>query len=106
MQSCLGIYIEDNVIKYAKLQKDKDAVKVESYNLTFYENNLEEMLRKIISETYSYKVPISINVSNEIYNTFEVSSLLNKQDTKKAVNIEYEMLCNEKGYNKIGRAHV
>lgn len=105
MQSCLGIYIEDNVIKYAKLQKDKDTVKVESYNLTFYENNLEETLRKIVSETYSYKVPISINVSNEIYNTFEVSSLLNKQDTKKAVNIEYEMLCNEKGYNKASLDH-
>lgn len=105
MQSCLGIYIEDNVIKYAKLQKDKDTVKVESYNLTFYENNLEETLRKIISETYSYKVPISINVSNEMYNTFEVSSLLNKQDTKKAVNIEYEMLCNEKGYNKASLEH-
>ena len=57
MQSCLGIYIEDNIIKYAKLHKEKDAVKVESYNIAFYENNLEEMLKKIVSETYSYKIP-------------------------------------------------
>lgn len=105
MQSCLGIFIEENIIKYAKLHKEKDTVKVESYNIAFYENNLEETLRKIISETYSYKVPISINISDEIYNTFEVSSLLNKQDTKKAVNIEYEMLCNEKGYNKVSLEH-
>lgn len=105
MQSCLGIYIEDNIIKYAKLQKEKEVVKVESYNIAFYDNNLEETLKKIVSETYSYKVPISINVSNEIYNTFPISALLNKQDTKKAVNLEYEMLCSEKGYNKASLEH-
>ena len=27
MQSCLGIYIEDNLIKYAKVQKDRDNIK-------------------------------------------------------------------------------
>lgn len=100
MQNCLGIYIEDNIIEYAKLQKEKDSIKVESYNIAFYDNDLEETLKRIISETYSYKTPISINVSNEIYNTFEISSLLGKQDTKKAVDIEYEMLCSEEGYNR------
>ncbi len=105
MQSCLGIYIEDNIIKYAKLHKEKDAVKVESYNIAFYEDNLEETLKKIVSETYSYKIPISINVSGEIYNTFEISSLLNKQDTKKAIDIEYEMICNEHKYNKASMEH-
>ncbi len=105
MQSCLGIYIEDHIIKYAKLHKEKDNVRIESYNIAFYDDNLEEVLKKVISETYSYKVPISINVSNEIYNTFQISSLLSKQDTKKAVNIEYEMLCNEKGYDKSAVQH-
>jgi len=33
---CLGIYIEDNVIKYAKVDKNKDALKVESSNVVFY----------------------------------------------------------------------
>lgn len=105
MQSCLGIYIEDNIIKYAKLHKEKENIKVESYNIAFYEKNLEDILKKIISETYSYKVPISINISDEIYNTFQISALLNKKDTKKAVDIEYEMLCNEKGYNKASLEH-
>lgn len=105
MQSCLGIYIEENIIKYAKLHKEKENIKIESYNIAFYENNLEETIKKIISETYSYKVPISINVSDELYNTFSISALLNKQDTKKAVKIEYEMLCEEKGYNKASLEH-
>lgn len=105
MQNSLGIYIEKNIIKYAKLQKDKDLIKVEAYNVAFYDNDLENTLNKIISETYSYKVPISINVSDEIYTSFEVSSLLNKQDAKKAINIEYDMLCNEKGYSKPSLEH-
>ncbi len=105
MQSCLGIYIEDNIIKYAKLHKEKDTLKIESYNTVFYDKNLDEALKKIVSETYSYKVPISINVSDEMYHTFQVSSLLNKQDTKKAIDIEYEMLCEEKGYNKDSLQH-
>ena len=99
MQTSLGVYIEDNIIKYAKLQKDKENIKIENYNMVFYDGGLDQTLNRIISETYSYKVPISINVSNEIYNEFQISSLLNKKDTKKAVKIEYEMLCSEKDYN-------
>ena len=99
MQSSLGVFIDNNIIKYAKLQKDKDIVKVEAYNVAFFEDDLENVIKQIISETYSYKIPVSINVSNEIYSSFDVSNLLSKQDTKKAINIEYEMLCSEKGYN-------
>lgn len=99
MQASLGIYIEDHIIKYAKLQKDKENVKVENYNMVFYDGDLDQTLNRIINETYSYKVPISINVSNEIYKEFQISALLNKKDMKKAVKIEYEMLCNEKDYN-------
>lgn len=105
MQSSLGIFIEENIIKYAKLQKDKDIIKVEAYNVAFYDDDLDETLKRIISETYSYKVPLSVNVSNEIYNEFEVSSLLNKKDAQKAIDIEYEMLCSEKGYNKVSLEH-
>lgn len=100
MQSSLGIYIEENIIKYAKLQKDKDDIKVEAYNVAFYDNDLVATLNRIISETYSYKVPISVNISDEIYNTFEVSTLLSKKDIKKAIQLEFEMLCSEKGYNR------
>ena len=105
MQSSLGIYIEKDIIKYAKLQKDKDDIKVESYNIAFYDNDIDEVIKRIISETYSYKTPISINVSDEIYSIFEISSLLSKNDTKKAIDIEFEMLCSEQGYNKVSVEH-
>lgn len=99
MSSCLGIYIDENIIKYAKVQKDKDIFKVEAFGVKFYEK-IDEVLEQIISETYSYKTPISINISGEMYNYFNVFSLLAKQDIKKAVEIEFDMLADEKGYER------
>ena len=75
--SSLGIYIEENLIKYAKVIKEKDFLKVEAFNVVFYDN-LGEALNRIISETYSFKIPICINVSNELYNYYDVFSMLNK----------------------------
>ena len=79
--ACLGMYIENNLIKYAKLSKENDIVKVESFNMKFYDD-LEETIQQIIAETYSYKIPISINLSNESYNYFKIFNLLNKKDIK------------------------
>lgn len=99
MPSSLGIYIEKNLIKYAKVTKGKDSLKVEAFNIMFYEN-LGETLNKIINETYSFKIPICINVSNELYNYYDIFAMLNKADIKKSIDIEFEMLCNEKNYNR------
>lgn len=99
MQSCLGVYIEENLIKYAKVQKDKDNIKIEAFGTKFYEN-LEQTIDQIVAETNSTKIPISINISEEYYDYFQVFALLNKQATKKSIEIEFEMLCQEKGINK------
>lgn len=99
MSTCLGIYIENNLIKYAKLSKENDIVKVEAFNIKFYDK-LEETLEQIISETYSYRTPISINLSNETYNYFRIFSLLSKKDIKSVINTEFESICYENGKNK------
>lgn len=99
MSSCLGIYVEDNIIKYAKISKERDIVKMETSGIRFYDN-LESTLEQIANETYSYKVPISINLSDEKYNSFEMFSLLSESDMKKAIDTEFELLCEEKGFHK------
>ena len=97
--SSLGIYIEENLIKYAKVVKERDSLKVEAFNVVFYDN-LGEAINKVISETYSFKVPICVNVSNELYNYYDVFAIMSKSDMKKSVELEFDMLCNEKNYNK------
>ena len=39
MASSLGIFIEKDIIKYAKLQKEKDSIKVESFSVEFYDRD-------------------------------------------------------------------
>ena len=98
MASCLGLYIEENIIKYAKVSKDHDNLKVESFGVKFYDK-LGEAIDQVIEETYSQKTPISINLSEEMYNYFDMFALLSKNDLQKAIKTEFESFCIDKGYN-------
>lgn len=99
MASCLGLYIEPNVIKYAKLSKERDNLKVESFGIKFYDK-IGEAIKQVITDTYSFKTPISINLSEETYQYFYMFTLLNKNDLKKAIATEFEAFCAEKNINK------
>lgn len=98
MTDCLGMYIEDNLIKYAKVSKSKDKIKIESFGIKFYEN-LQKGIEQVIQETYSQKTPICINLAEEMYTYFDMFSLLSKNDLQKAIKTEFESYCNEKDYN-------
>lgn len=99
MASCLGLYIEPNIIKYAKVSKERDALKIEAFGIKFYDR-LGDAIKQIISDTVSFKTPISINLSEETYNYFYMFSLLNKNDLKKAIATEFESMCADKNINK------
>ncbi len=99
MQNCLGIYVEENLIKYAKVSKDRDNIKIESFGVKFYED-IKQAINQIIQETNSVKTPISVNLDGEYYDYFDFFSLLNKNDLKKSAEIEFEMLCREKNIRK------
>ena len=98
MSNCLGLYIEENLIKYAKVSKDHDNLKVESFGVKFYEK-LGTAIDQVIEETYSQKTPISINLSEEMYNYFDMFALLSKNDLQKAIKTEFDSFCAEKRYN-------
>lgn len=98
MSNCLGLYICENLIKYAKVSKDHDNLKVESFGIKFYDK-LGDAIDQIIQETYSQKTPISVNLSEQMYNYFEMFSLLTKKDLQKAVVTEFESYCVDKNYN-------
>ena len=99
MQNCLGIYIENNLIKYAKVSKDKNAFKVESFGIRFFDN-INETIKKIVEETYSFNTPISINLANESYLYYNIFALLSKSDIQKTVETEFETYCDENKYNQ------
>lgn len=99
MATCLGLYIENHIIKYAKVTKDNDNIKIDSFGIKFYDK-LTDSIKQIVEETYSYKTPISINLSNEEYNYFYLFSLLSKKDMESVINTEFESICYDNGVNK------
>ena len=99
MSSSLGLYIEDNLIKYAKVSKNNDIIKVESFGVKFYEK-IEEAIKQIIDETYSYKIPVSVNIAEEKYNYFDVFEGLKKKDIEGIVKTNFENYCYDSGLNK------
>ena len=76
MSSCLGLFIQSNLIKYAKISKEHDVKKVEAFGVRFFEDGLNETIAQIINETYSYNIPISVNINGESYNYFDMFALL------------------------------
>lgn len=98
MPSCLGIYIEEHLIKYAKVSKEHENIKVEAFGIKFYDK-IDDAISQVIEETYSQKTPISVNMSEEMYNYFDMFALLTKTDLQKAIKTEFESYCSEKGYN-------
>ena len=99
MQNCLGIYIENNLIKYAKVSRDKNTFKVESFGIHFTDN-INDTIKKIVEETYSFNTPISINLLNEKYLYFDIFALLSKNDIQKTVQTEFDAYCDENKYNQ------
>ena len=98
MPSCLGIYIEEHLIKYAKVSKEHENIKVEAFGIKFYDK-IDDAISQVIEETYSQKTPISVNMSEEMYNYFDMFALLTKTDLQKAIKTEFESYCSDKGYN-------
>lgn len=100
MQSCLGIYIQDNLIKYAKVSKDRNNLKIEAYGVKFYDTEVEEIIEQIVKETFSYQTPISVNIDKEKYAYSSVFGLLKQQDLEKSIDTEFEFFCNNNNQNK------
>lgn len=100
MQGCLGIYIQKNLIKYAKISKEHNKVKVDAYGVKFYDSDVEKTIEQIVKETYSYQIPISVNIEGEQYTYSNIFNLLKKQDLEKAISTEFEFFCNNNNKNK------
>lgn len=100
MPSCLGICIEKNLIKYAKLTKDKASslTTLNSFGIKFYDS-LSDTVSEIISETQSENVPICVGLNSEDYTAVSVFSKLSMKDIKSLVNTNFTSVCEEKNVN-------
>ena len=98
MPNCLGIYTENNIIKYAKLDSDKNGTsfKLASYGVRFSENT-RETIEEIIGETNSANDELATSITSEKYELIDVFSRLNKKDIKELVITGFADACASKG---------
>lgn len=99
MSSCLGIYVNDNIIKFAKMSYERNMIKLEQYGTRFIRIDPLSQIESIIQETNSFGIPIAITpeksqyLNIEMYEQGQVKSYL--ADVAK---MEFEAWC-EKNAN-------
>ena len=100
MPSCLGICVGKNLIKYAKMSKEKNStiVSIESYGVKFYDI-LSQTLSEIIQETKSSDASICVSLSSEDYENIEVFKTMKPKDRDALLSAEFESVCASKSAN-------
>lgn len=100
MERCLGIYIGDKIIKYAKLRMDKNKnIDIEASNVKYVLGGIKEVIDEIINETNSQNTPIAINLLTERHENLEILKQISKNDISSMVELEIEDVANKLGLN-------
>ena len=95
MASCLGIYLDNNIIKYAKLSLDNSkSINVEKYGIKFASDNYEQIINQIIVETDSQNIPVVINPQNDLYYSSQVyEQVKDNSYVPDIMKLEFEAWC-------------
>ena len=92
MQESLGINITNKMIKYAKVKKDTK-LKIETYGVKYYTNNIASVISDIITETSSKNSLISLNLNGTEFYQFETPNMAQKSNLEKVIKAEFESFC-------------
>lgn len=95
MAECLGIYFENNIVKYAKLGLDNSKnIKLKEHGIRFVKQNMDTIILDIIEETNSKNVPLVFNSKDNTYTNFQIIENNSKKSyTKEILNTEFEAWC-------------
>lgn len=98
MPSCLGLYTDKNMVKYAKLTSEKNGEKysVDAFGVKFYDN-IQTTVNEIALEVGMERGPIALALTNEEYYNTQVFSNLKMKDVADLVNSEYEEIGKTRG---------
>ena len=89
MSSCLGIYIGEKVVKYAKLTREENSsrIKAITYGTNIHLGNKSDIISNIVTATGSEGVPVCINSEGERIHKTEVLRIISKNDLESLVDL-------------------
>ena len=95
MASCLGLSIGKNLIKYAKMTKDKNSTNIVAYGIKFYDV-MSQTVTEIVQETKSKDSVISVSLTSDDYCETEVYRDMKKKDMNTYITTEFADICNKR----------
>ena len=102
MEACLGIYLGERIIKYAKLIRDEKSrrISLNSCGTKYIVGNKESAIAEIIEQTGSKEDKLVVNLSGYNRITTEVLKQLGKIDTGSVIDLEVEDYATSHGVNE------
>lgn len=99
MASCLGLYINDNIVKYAKMTMDNNKnITLENYGIRYIKESMKGVVNNIIEETNSSKDMIAINTQKDIFVNY---TMFNQGGSRTfmadVAKMEFESWCEKNG---------
>jgi len=95
MTNCLGIYFDENIVKYAKLIKNNaGTIEIKEHGIRFVKTTLKETLEKVVNDTNSAKdVAIVISAPKVEYYAFQAFKQISNSDLQNVIKLEFEDWC-------------
>lgn len=98
MSSCLGICINDDIVKFAKLSYEKNIVKLEEHGTRFVKLDKLNLIQTLIKETNSENSKIAITPEvNEYINLEAFNQVQSRSQFSDIVKMEFEAWCERTG---------
>ncbi len=102
MEACLGIYLGDKIIKYAKLVRDDKSrrISLHSCGTKYVVGNKEVSIAEIISQTGSAEDSLCLNLTDYSRMQTEVLRQLGKADTQSVIELEVSDYATSRALNE------
>jgi len=102
MEACLGIYLGDKIIKYAKLVRDDKSrrISLHSCGTKYVVGNKEVSIAEIISQTGSADDSLCLNLTDYSRMQTEVLRQLGKADTQSVIDLEVSDYATSRALNE------
>lgn len=101
MGACLGVYIGEKIIKYAKLEQDSKTNKISlsSYGTKYVSGNSDAEIADIIAQTGSANSALSVSLKGSYLIETEILKQLKSYDVESVVELEVSDSAVQKGLN-------
>lgn len=107
MGACLGVYLGEKIIKYAKLEQDEKTkrISLSSYGTKYVWGKKEDEIADIIAQTGSDNASVCLNLQESYLLETEILKQLKKSDVQSVIALEVSDSAAQRGINDKLLAH-